>query len=217
MRTIDKQDAIDLRRKGFTYDEIQKHLKISKGTLSFWLRDIPFTLSTESYYKKRSLCFHNSQVSHQRKIQRTSQIVSETKREILAVKLYELKLLGAIAYWTEGSKTQDNQVKFTNSDPKLIKFILRWLREICFVPENKLRVHLRIHGDLDREETERYWSKLTGIKLDKFHKTTFKTSNSESKRHNKLKYGIASITVCDTNLFYKIKGWIEGITESLQL
>jgi len=217
MRKIERQKAVDLRKKGLTYEEIQQHLKIPKGTLSLWLRNIPFVISSTSYNKRMSACLRNSQVLHQRKIQRTSQIVSEAKTEILNIKPYELKLLGAMAYWTEGSKTQDNQVKFTNSNPKTIKFILKWLKEICLVPDEKLRVHLRIHGDINKKDIEQYWVGLTGISLNRFYKTTFKISNSEGKRHNKLKYGIASITVCDTNLFYKIKGWIEGISDSLQL
>ena len=217
MRIIERQEAIDLRKKGLTYEEIQQHLKISKGTLSLWLRNIPFVISNTSYNKRMSACLRNSQVLHQRKIQRTSQIVSEAKTEILNVKSYELKLLGAMAYWTEGSKTQDNQVKFTNSNPKIIKFILKWLKEICFVPDEKLKIHLRIHGDINKKEIEQYWAELTGIPLNRFYKTTFKISDSAGKRHNKLKYGIATITVCNTDLFYKIKGWIEGIIENMDL
>ena len=154
---------------------------------------------------------------HKRKIQRVSQVISEAKREILNVNPYELKLLGAIAYWTEGSKTQDNLVKFTNSNPKIIKFILRWLRQVCFVPDEKLRIHLRIHEDLNKKEIESYWSEITGIPLKRFYKTTFKISNSNGKRHNKLKYGIATIIICNTDLFYKIKGWIEGVIEKMDL
>ena len=172
-------------------------------------------MSDASYNRRKLASIRNSQVLHKRKIQRTSQIVSEVKKEILNIKPYELKLLGAMAYWTEGSKTQDNLVKFTNSNPEIIKFILRWLKEVCLVPDKKLRIHLRIHGDINKKQTEQYWSEITGIPFNRFYKTTFKISGSNGKRHNKLKYGIATIIVCDTNLFYKIKGWIEGIVENI--
>ncbi len=126
-------------------------------------------------------------------------------------------MLGIIAYWTEGSKTKDSLVKFTNTDPEFIKFILKWLREICGVPEDKLRLHLRIHLDTEKEKAENYWSELTNIPKEGRYKTTYKTSGSKGRRHNKLSNGIAPIIVCDLNLFYKIMGWIEGLIDNLKL
>ena len=128
-----------------------------------------------------------------------------------------MKLLGIMAYWAEGSKTQDSLVKFTNSNPQFIKFVLKWFRSVCRVPENKLRLHLRLHQDIGKEKVENYWSKLTKIPKARFFKTTIKSSNSKGKRHNKLSNGIASIIVCDTKLFYKITGWIDSIIDKMKL
>jgi len=217
MKTAERQKAIRLRKDGFTYSEIEQSLNVSRGSLSLWLRNIPYTPRGDVKNKRRLASFRNSQVLHRRKIQRISQIMTLAKGEIININPYELKLLGAMAYWTEGSKTKDSLVKFTNSNPKFIKFVLKWLREVCKVPEEKLRVHLRIHDDLYRRKTEQYWSKISGIPLNRFYKTTFKISDSSGKRYNKLKYGIASITVCDTKLFYKIMGLIEGIIENMKL
>ena len=94
---------------------------------------------------------------------------------------------------------------------------MKWLRKICCVPETKLHLHVRVHRDTDVEKTERYWSEITKIPRKRFYKTTIKTSGSGGKRYNKLSNGIASIKVCDTNLFYKIKGWIEGLIEGTKL
>lgn len=217
MKIVERQKAIELRKKGLTYSEIEQRLSVSRGSLSLWLRNIPFAPSEEGRNRRRLASLRSSQVLHRRKIQRISQIMTAAKEETPNIKLDELKLLGAMAYWTEGSKTKDSLVKFTNSDPKFIKFALKWLREVCGVPEEKLRVHLRIHSDLNRKQIEQYWSKMTGIPLNRFHKTTFKISSSSGKRYNKLNYGIATITVCDTNLFYRIRGWIEGIIENAKL
>ena len=216
MKIVERQKAIELREKGLTYSEIRQRLDISRGSLSLWLHDIPFVLSERRRNRRRLASFRNSQVLHKRKIQRVSQIMRAAKEEMLNTKLDELKLLGAMAYWTEGSKTRDSLVKITNSNPDFIKFVLKWLREICGVSEKKLRVHLRIHGDLNKKEAEQYWSKITGIPLNRFYKTTYKISASNGKRYNKLKYGIASIIVCDTNLFYRIMGWIEGMVERIK-
>lgn len=85
------------------------------------------------------------------------------------------------------------------------------------MPEEKLRLHLRVHRDIDKEKAERYWSEITKIPRSRFFKTTIKTSGSNGRRYNKLNNGILSVIVCDTNLFYKITGWIEGLIKRIKL
>lgn len=75
----------------------------------------------------------------------------------------------------------------------------------------KMRVHVRVHSDVEGEGAKKYWSKITGIPPQQFYKTTYKVSSSAGKRFNRLSHGIASIIICDTNLFYKIQGWIEAV------
>ena len=213
MKIIERQKAVKLRKKGWTYAEIGKCLGVSRGALSLWLRNIPYVPSEATRRRRQLASLKASQVLHKRKLKRITQIKKIAKQEIEHIKNNELKLLGIIAYWAEGSKTEDHFVRFTNSDPIMIKFILRWLREICCVPEEKLRVHLRVHPDVDKKVTENYWSKVTGIPLTQFNKTTAKVSGSNGRRYSKLGYGIARITVCSTDLYYKIIGWIEGLQE----
>ena len=211
MKIIEREKAAELRKKGLTYPEIMQRLKISKGSLNHWLRDIPYMPTENTREKRRIASINSGMVLHKRKIQRVTQIAEEAKREIQYLKFNELKLLGIMAYWTEGSKTDDSLVQFTNSDPSFIKFSLKWLREICEVQEQKLRLRIRVHSDLDSEKVKNYWSEITNIPISQFHKTTTKISGSNGKGKNKLKYGIATITVCDTNLHYRIKGWINAL------
>ena len=200
-----------------TYAEIGQCLKVSKSSSSLWLREVPYVPTEQTLLKRRLASISSGQVLHRRKIKRITQIKTAAKKEISNIKLNEFKLLGAMAYWTEGSKTYDSLVKFTNSDPKFIRFALKWLRQVCKVPEEKLRMHLRVHSDVDKRKVELYWSNLTGIPLTRFQKTTLKVSGSNGKGYNKLSHGIASITVCDTKLFYRIAGWIEGLIENTKL
>jgi transcriptional regulator with XRE-family HTH domain len=211
MKIVEREKALELRKEGLSFRDIERRLCVSRGSLSRWLNGVPFVASEEVADRRRLSSIRNGQVLRNRKLKRVSGISNKAKSEIKDISNVELKLLGAMAYWTEGSKTDDSLVKFTNSDPRFIRFALKWLREICNVPEEKLRLHLRLHGDLNREETEEFWSDITGIPPGKFHKTTIKKSESSGRRGNKLKYGVASVIVCDTDLFYRIKGWIEGI------
>ena len=48
-----------------------------------------------------------------------------------------------------------------------------------------------------------------------FYKTTLKVSGLSGQRPNQLPYGIATINVCDTTLFYRIQSWIEALSEQI--
>lgn len=215
MKIVERQRAIELRKTGLTYTEIRNRLKVSRASLSYWLRDIPYIPTEETYEKRRLANIKTGRLLHERKLQRTNQIKKITEQEIRNTKFNDLKLLGVMAYWTEGSKTKDHLVQLTNSDPIFIKFILKWLRKVCGVQSEKLKVHLRVHPDVNIKEAEQYWSRITGIPDTQFHKTTAKVSGSGGRRYTKLGYGIATITVCSTDLYYKVMGWIEGLKEEL--
>jgi hypothetical protein len=120
-----------------------------------------------------------------------------------------------MAYWCEGSKTDDHLVKFTNSDSHLIRLIVKWLMISCGVSKARIRIHLRVHKDVDIDKAKEYWSNITDVPLNQFYRTTIKESESYGKRSNRLPNGIASIIVCDTMLFYRIKGWIQALSENL--
>jgi len=217
MKSDERNQAIFLRGRQQTYSEIAKALSVSKGSLSRWLRRVPYTPSEATLVKIRRVRLENTSATgaHLRalKAERVSRDLSEGKAEIKTLGLAELRIVGAMAYWAEGSKTVDSIVKFTNTDPDLIVLMIRWLRVTCGVKERKLRIHLRLHPGEDVRKTEMFWSKKTGIPLKQFYRTTLKVSDSGGKTKRKLKWGIVSIIVCDTRLFYRIKGWVNALKE----
>jgi len=109
------------------------------------------------------------------------------------------------------SKT-GSTVQLSNGDPRVIKLILRFFREICNVDESKLRGGIHIHEHLDTQAAEEYWCTITGI--SKFYKTYNKPNKSSKGMRNSLPYGVCDVYVLDARLFWKIKGWTEGIYDS---
>lgn len=217
MKIEERKKAIELRNQGLTYPEIGKLLGVGRGTLSYWLRAIPYTPREETKNRRRESSIRNGMLRRLRKIERVSIIKAAAKNEVNIISCESLKLLGAMAYWCEGSKTQDSVVKFTNSEAILIQFMMQWLRVVCEVPDNKFRIHLRVHPNVNHDEAKKYWSKITGVPLSQFFKVTTKVSESGGQRPNQLPFGIATINVCDTSLTYKVRGWIEALGESLKV
>lgn len=213
MKLKEKLKAIKMRKFGKSYGEILKKVNISKGTLSLWLRDIKLTpeqqkrlyvtLQLENAYK-------GAKIKQEERIEKTKKIITEAQEEAIPLLKNTLFLSGLMLYWAEGDKSKTiEHVKFTNSDPAMIVFIMKWFRKICKVPENKFRITLHIHTLHCRKDVQKYWSQITGIPLCQFYKTQIKPT-SLRHRKNKLYNGTCSVGIYNKNLFRKIEGWKLG-------
>ena len=125
----------------------------------------------------------------------------------------ELKLIGVALYWAEGYKTElARDVEIVNSDPLMIKLMMRWFREICNISEDKFKIRIQIHDASNVEESIKFWSINTGVRSGQFTKSYIKISpSSKRKIGNRHPYGVCHIRIADTDLLVKIKGWINGL------
>lgn len=93
----------------------------------------------------------------------------------------ELKIAGVLLYCCEGTRLRRDKrrkgdvfywvIEFTNSNPKLVKLFLVFLRKIIKISESRLKGQLFIYDDLETQKLEKMWSKETGIDLGNFNKT----------------------------------------------
>ncbi|MCD6114848.1 hypothetical protein J7J74_00970 [bacterium] len=132
----------------------------------------------------------------------------------------KLKIAGIMLYWAEGAKRNPNRrwytLDFANSNPEMIKLFLKFLREICGVSEEKLRVYLYCFDNQDIEELKRYWSRVTNIPSKQFLKPYIRKSLS-SHANNKMPYGLVHIRYCDKRLFMLIEKWIKEYLRELNI
>jgi len=91
------------------------------------------------------------------------------RERIGALSEREFLVAGAALYAGEGSKT-DGCVKFANSDPRLHAFFVAWLRHFLSPDESRLRMSVYLHEGLDLEASEAFWSGVTGVPRNQFHR-----------------------------------------------
>ena len=155
-------------------------------------------------------------------IARAARIRQDAANVIQDLTPRELLILGAVLYWAEGYKRllrrngrtlTYHAVSLTNSDPYLVKAILRFLREFCGVANERIKASLRIFEHQNENTLLRYWQKETGIPSQNFKKSYVGISKSSSGKRpfNQLPFGVIQIVVADTALFHRILGYIEGI------
>ena len=218
MKITEKEKARKLRKQGKSINQIVAEAGLSKASVSEWVRDIVLTKSQKDKISKRGRSIESIEkrrISRLKNEQNKRQIIiNKAKKDIIKISLKELKLIGIMLYWGEGGKT-GRVVRLANSDPEIIKIMMRFFREICNVPENKFNGHIHTFAHANINKTEKYWSKITRIPKKQFYKTYIKPSSASLQKRNTLPFGTFDIYVCDTKLFLTIIGWIEKIKEIL--
>jgi len=218
LRLEDKRKAIELRIQGKSFREIRSIIpNLSKSTLSGWLKNVKLTPEQEKRLRKNiKKITYNARVKSawtrkQKRIAQIKYITKQARKELPSLLKNPLFLIGLSLYWAEGSKSSES-VQFTNSDPRLIKIMMRWFKEVCKIPEEKLRIHIYIHKVYRNENCEKFWSKVTGVSVSKFGKTTYKPTPHKVKKNLDYK-GVCRIDISNVNLFRRIMGWQQGVSK----
>ena len=219
MKTEEKLKAIELRKKGQSINDITGALNVSKSSVSLWVRNIELTKAQKQELLKKGL--RREVVEKRRKTvlekenKKRQIIIDDAKKEISFISKKDLKNIGIALYWGEGGKSNRSLVRFSNSDPQMIMVMMRFFKEVCIVPREKFRGHIHTHSHLNKDQAELYWSNISGISLKQFHKTYCKPSKASKNKKNSLPFGTLEIVICSTELFLKIKGWIEGLCQNI--
>lgn len=145
-----KIKAIKLRKNGLSYREIQKQVSVAKSTLSYWLKTIPLKKEHRDrlYTKKIHYLSLGSQSQKGRRGREVDKMIFDAKKEIrLPISPDTYQLFGAALYWVEGTKGKG--LEFTNSDPHLILFMVKWFEKIFGIQPDIIGAHLNIHDKQD--------------------------------------------------------------------
>ena len=220
-----KKIAIKLRKNGYSYSEILKKVPVAKSTLSLWLRNLRLDKEKEQRLieKKKIASIYGGRARRNKRLSITKEIREKAKKEIGQLSDRELWLIGITLYWAEGTKQKENnvseRVKFSNSDPKMIKVFIDWLQKICKVPKSNIVFRIALHESAKGrlKEIQKHWSDVTGFSIDGFQKIDWKRHLLSTNRKNVKKdyFGVLHVYVNkSTNFNRKISGWIEGIYEA---
>ena len=128
----------------------------------------------------------------------------------------DIFMLGLGLYVGEGSKTS-NAVRLSNSNPAIMRFSVRWFIETCGLAKENLRIRMHLYPDSDENVCKRYWSKITGLPLNQFQRTSFDVRTGKKiEKRGKLPYGTVHLSVrsispkpLPVSLFKRIMAWIE--------
>ena len=211
-----KLKARELRKKGLSVKEIQRKLKVSRSSVSLWVRDIRLTKKQleRLYLNKKTGQLRGSIIAAMNKVkareESVKKLMKEGREEVGRISRRNKFITGIAFYFAEGEKSGEH-IGFSNSDPRAIKFMADWFRKFCKIPEEKFRCSLYIHDNLDEKKAKKFWSKLTDISLHQFRKSYIVKNNPNRLRKVKHIYGVLKVSISDVSLHRKIMGWISGM------
>lgn len=216
MKPLTRIEARKLRIQGLPIKKIARELDVSASSVSVWVRDIALTEEQTKILEQQNPLF-NKQISggkvraDRARAQRL-QYQQEGKDSARHGNL--LHQAGCLLYWAEGKKSK-NICCLTNSDSHLLKLFIKFLRE-CFSLDNSqftIACNYYTNNGLTREDIENYWLQELGLDhtaLRKGQENNRPRSATNATRHNKLPYGMCSLTVkSSTKIVQHIYGAIQ--------
>lgn len=209
---------ISLRKKGYSYNQITQQTKISKSTISYWCKNLKLTADQHKRIQERKkiaqikATMASAQIRKLRKYNREQIILDRESKTIGKLSERDRFVAGISLYMADGTK-KGNCVDFTNSDPRIINFMVDWFKEFLLVDNKDIKASLWLHKQLSEPRAITYWSNLTKIPRKNFGKTYFAENkiHSNKKRTIVHNYGVIKIRVYSIEKLIKIKGWISGV------
>lgn len=213
------KQAVEFRRRGFTYSEIAKICGVSKGTVSNWLADKKFSKQVAKDNAEKAARENSRRMqllNNARKAERKILYTEAVRAAEVEYKHYRnnpLFIAGLMLYVGEGDSKDSGKIRISSSQVSAHKIFLRFAAGFLGVPKDKIRFWLLLYPDHNAETVSRYWSRKIGIPLSQFHKYQV-IQGTSSKRT--LQYGTGNTIIVSTVLKRKLQKWIELATKELE-
>ncbi len=191
-----KQQAIQLRKeKELSYNAIRAELGVAKSTLHEWLENFPLSRERILELKRAGWKKADAKIELYR-------LAMKEKREASQKEIYEkykekfkkfstdsFFIAGLMLYLAEGSKTNNARICIVNTDPRIIKFFIKWLHQFLKISKESLRAELHLYETMDIPKEYQFWKGELGFSDQQFYKTQIRKlqkssfSYQESFRH----------------------------------
>lgn len=142
VKTEARRLARELRQsEGRSIKEIAKELGVSRSSVSRWVRDIELNDQQLAALLERNPAY-NRQLNGWLVVasrRRAARVRAQQRGRALARRREPLHVAGCMLYWAEGSKMR-NSLQFSNSDPEMVRFFVRFLRAYFDLEDEQIRI-----------------------------------------------------------------------------
>jgi transcriptional regulator with XRE-family HTH domain len=205
------EQAVSLRKRGFTLEEIAKYCEISKSTASIWLKNKAFSEQITKQNTKRAGVENAKRLrliakarGGERK-RRYADAESSAKVEFAHYKTKSLFWAGLTAYVAVGDLKNERVIRFSSTSSDLHRLFIKFSIEFLGIEKSKIHLWLQLYKDASEEKMMKKWSKITTIPYSQFYNNQFVNKNSTKTLHS----GVGNTIIGSTYHKQKLKAWVQ--------
>lgn len=204
------EQAVQLRERGFTLDEIAKICEISKSTASEWLKNKPFSQSVTKRNKARAGVENAKRLRliakarSGERARRYADAAATAKTEFAHYKADPQFMAGLTAYVAAGSVADDHTMRFSHVNPELHRLFVRFAERYLGVPRETIHIWLHLYQNVDEESAMKRWSRVTTLPYRQFYKNQYVQTRSKQALH----FGVGNTIIASTYHQQKLKAWV---------
>lgn len=216
-----RREAVELRKQGWSVNDLAERLGVAKSTAWSWVRHIPLDPNSDRARQKQehaAIMIAGRWDAH--RAERDRREAEERGRAVADVgEITERDILlgGALVYMCEGAKSKPwrrlDRLKFINNDPRLHRLFLCFLGAHGYGSDS-LRYRVHIHETADAEAAGDWWAETLGVPRDLFERPTIKRHNPATRRANTGDdyHGCLLITVPRSReLYWRVEGVMDAM------
>lgn len=213
------EQALQFRKRGFTYSEIAKIVGVSKSTVSNWVSKKAFSKKVRIENAERAARDNVKRISLVNKARtaerknRYSEALRGAQTEYAHYKKDPLFIAGLMAYISSGDLSEASRVRLTSSSPLVHSVFIKFAMNFAGIQKEAMHVWLILYKDLDEKKCMLHWSKQTKLSVAQFYKTQF---IDQKARTGGLQHGTGNTIIGNTVLKKKLIRWIELFSKELQ-
>lgn len=209
-----KEKARELRKEGWSYNEICRFLKISKSTTSLWCRDIELAPEQQKRLDDKRIASGKRSKNGSKFSQKCFELRNHSFQigKELAQKYRSNPdfVAGCMLYSGEGTKNNNNDVVIANTDIRIVKSHKEFMKKYFGIEDKDFAVHFNffIDKDITLEKVEKYWLDCLGLPKECLRKSTARAAKSIK---NKYPNGVCYLAIYSTEIKMKIMGAIDEL------
>jgi len=212
------EQAVQFRKRGFTYSEIAKIVDVSKSTVSNWLSKKPFSKKVRDENAQRAARDNVKRMSllnKARAAERKARYAEASRSAETEYKHYKKDLLfiaGLMAYASNGDRKDLSRIRLSSANPFLHATFIQFARAYLGVEKPQIRFWLLLYANLNEKKCVTFWSRKTRLSLASFHTNQFLAQKSKTPG---LQHGTGNTIIGSTVLKLRLIRWIELLEAEL--
>lgn len=206
------EQAVSLRKRGFTLQEIAKYCDISKSTASKWLKNKAFSEQVSKQNAKRAGAENAkrlrliSKTRSRERVARYKEAVHSAETEFKHYKKDQRFIAGLMLYFASGDMKDARVVRFSGSKIDGHRIFLNFALEYLGVKKGDVRFLLLLQSGQNEEQCMKKWHRTLGLPYAQFYKNQILQNKTTKKT---LHSGVGNTIIGNTVLKSKLSRWVE--------